>query len=266
MKLQSTLLLILLVSCSLFSYPKRLIDMPTAKTLRKASFTVDSRIMPPGGNAHGAGVLLGMDFGVTDRFEVGVSYGGDGVVGRGDIDWYPWPGAHIKYRIFDESYEGPAFAVGIDMQGFGGKAGDYRGFIYKSAGFYGVVSKGFAFTERVGVDWHLLVNYSLEEASKVKWPNSVIGMDLEFNSELYFLMEYDFAFNQKDINEKQNRYGHIHRGFLSMGVKWLFLGNFGLQFNVRDVFQQRLGSYVENDDDRPHGWGRELLFQYIGSF
>jgi hypothetical protein len=111
-----------------------------------------------------------------------------------------------------------------------------------------------------------MLNYSLEDVSNVKWPNAVVGMDLKFNSELYALLEYDFAFNQLDIDEDPGQYGHIHRGFFSLGVKWMFLGSFGIQLNFRDIFQQRLGNYVVDDDDKPLGWGRELMFQYIGSF
>ncbi len=259
------LLLIITLVSLLLSYPKRLIDMPTAKTLNRGSFTVDSRVMPPGGGTTGAGVLFGFDIGVTEKLQLGVAYGGDGIVGRGDVDWYPWPSAHIKYRIFDESYKGPAFAVGVDIQGSGGKASDYRGFIYKSPGFFGTISKSFSLTERTGIDWHLMVNYSLEDASTVKWPNAVLATDIAFNSELFAIIEYDFAFNQLDINE-DHTYAQPYRGFLSLGVKWQFLGAFGIQVNVRDIFQQRLGSYRENEDDVAHGWGRELIFQYISSF
>lgn len=248
----------------LFAYPSRLIDMPTAGTLKRAEYTFDSRIMPPGGGASGAGVLLGMDFGITDRFQLGVSYGGDGLVGRGHVDWYPWPGAHLKFRIFDEN-RGPAFAVGIDMQGYGGNAGVYRGFIYKSPGFYGTLSKGFG-GGRVGTDWHLMVNYSLEDLERVNWPNAVFAIDFRFNSELLAIVEYDFAFNQLDIDEEPDTYGGPHKGFLNFGIEWNFLGGFGIQFNVRDVFQQRLGGYVKDGDDNPHGWGRELIFQYKSRF
>ncbi len=262
-----TLLLLLIVLFGvfspLFSYPSRLIDMPTAGTLKRAEYTFNSRIMPPGGGTTGSGVLLGMDFGVTDRLLLGVSYGGDGIVGRGDVDWYPWPGAHLKYQIFDEK-RGPAFAVGIDMQGYGGKAYGYRGFIYKSPGFYGTLSKGVK-GGRVGIDWHLMVNYSLEDMENVNWPNAVIATDLRFNSEFYAIAEYDFAFNQLDINESQDQYGAPQHGFLSLGLKWQFLRGFGIQFNVRDIFNQRLGAYREGDD-HPHGWGRELIFQYKSSF
>ncbi len=259
------LLLLLFFSSALIAYPRRLIDMPTAETLRRGDYTVVTRVMPPGGGASGAGVLLGMEFGVTDRFQVAVSYGGDGLVGRGDIAWYPWPGAHIKYRLFDETYHGPAFSLGIDMQGYGGKASGYRGFTYKSPGFYGNISKGFQ-SGRVGVDWHFLVNYSLEDLQNVTWPNAVLAMDLKFNSELYAIVEYDFAFNQLDINEEVDSYGKPHRGFLSLGLKWQFLGGFGIQFNVRDLFQQRLGHYRTNEDDIAQGWGRELILEYRSSF
>ncbi|MCP4293497.1 MAG: hypothetical protein GY780_16850, partial [bacterium] len=190
-----------LVVTPLLSYPKRLIDMPTAKTMKRGSYTIDSRIMPPGGGTTGAGVLMGFDVGVTDKFQLGVSYGGDGIVGRGDVSWYNWPGAHMKFRIFDESYRGPAFIVGIDMQGFGGKASGYRGFTYKSAGFFGTLSKGFALGKRSGIDWHFMVNYSLEDSKNVTWPNAVLATDIQFNSSVFAIVEYDFAFNQLDINE-----------------------------------------------------------------
>lgn len=262
---KNSLIVILVFTTLLFSYPRRLIDMPTARTLKRGHYTFLTRMMPPGGSITGASLLFDMDFGVTDNFEVSLSYGGDGIVGRGDVDWYPWPGAHIKYKIFSEQKYSPAFTVGIDMQGFGGVAPEYRGFVYKSLGAYGVISKAYS-GKRIGVSYHLLINYSFEDIKNVNWPNAIFSMNFKINSELNIMTEYDFAFNQLDINEEQGQYGRPYRGFLSLGITWNFLNNLGLQLNFRDIFQQRLGHYNNNGEDTPHGWGRGVALEYRSKF
>jgi len=146
--------------------PRRLVDAHTAGVLPRASFDFDSRIFSAGDPKLGAGVVMGIAVGVTNRLNIGISYGGEGLVGRGNqAKFNPLPGWLFKYRIFEENYFWPGFAIGYDHQGYGGIADtnefDYQGYIYKSPGFFVAMSKNYL----------LLGKFSLEymQLSTIQW-------------------------------------------------------------------------------------------------
>jgi hypothetical protein len=263
-KISLILLLVLSLSFSQ-NYSTRLIDQHTTSTLKRGIFDVVSRFSPPGGGTTGAGVVMGFEIGLSDRFMLGVSYGGDGIVGRGDIAWYRWPGALVKYRIFDETYKWPALAVGIDMQGSGGRESSYWGFTYKSEGLFVAISKTFLIFNRFRYSLHTDINYSFEDLSNAYWPNLMMGSGFSINEELTLLIEYDFAFNQLDIYENGESYGNPIHGFFSIGVEWDVFETLSLEVNLRDITNQKLAS-TATPFDNAQGWGREVGLTYHGSF
>jgi hypothetical protein len=81
--------------------PRRLVDAHTAGVLPRASFDFDSRIFSADSNL-GAGIIMGIAVGITNRLNIGISYGGEGLVGRGrHARFNSLPGWLFKYRIFD---------------------------------------------------------------------------------------------------------------------------------------------------------------------
>ncbi|TET47914.1 hypothetical protein E3J59_01510, partial [Candidatus Aerophobetes bacterium] len=74
-----------------------LIDIPTARVLEKYQIQTTFRFYRQ------EGLLLKGKVGLTDRFTIGASYGGVGVVGDGEISWNPRPGLSLRYRISQES-------------------------------------------------------------------------------------------------------------------------------------------------------------------
>jgi hypothetical protein len=94
--------------------PLNLVNIPTAGTLPRGSFTLESLIIKNGG------IVPRLSIGFTDNFTVGVSYGVQNLIG----DTKPsinktTPEVQIKYRIFDESEKMPALVYGLDTQGRG---------------------------------------------------------------------------------------------------------------------------------------------------
>ena len=75
----------------------RLVDCPTAGLVEKARFGVDLRLFPNGG------VAGQLNAGVMRRLAIGISYGGMGIIGDDDIDWYPRVEAAVRYRVVEES-------------------------------------------------------------------------------------------------------------------------------------------------------------------
>lgn len=241
--------------------PRRLIDTHTAGILPKAFFDFEARVYPSG-KARGSGLSLGISVGITDRLNIGLSYGGDGIIGRGKIKGNPYPGGLIKYRLFEEGSLVPAVAIGYEHQGYGGIEKDsYTGFIYKSQGLFLALSKNFILFSTVQFGLHTSVNYSFEESDVVRWPNCFVGMDIGLNEELALLMEYDFALNQKD--PYYDTYAKAHRGFLNFGIRWAFVSSFYLELELKDVLENRR---LSSSEPGPMGWSRELKLVYITNF
>jgi hypothetical protein len=253
--------------CEEMLQPRRLVDAPTAGVLPKASFDFDCRIFPAGDPKLGAGVVMGIAVGITNRLNIGLSYGGEGLVGRGkNAKFNSLPGWLIKYRIFEENYFWPGFALGYDHQGYGGIADttnfDYRGYIYKSPGFFLAFSKNYLLLQKVQVGLHCAFNYSMEDYKNIKWPNLFAGLDIALNEELAIVFEYDFGFNIKDqVPGKHAVYAHPQDGYLNSGIRWAFSPNFFIEFDAKDLLENR-----KYKNGSTLGWSRELKFVYFTRF
>ncbi|MDO5576280.1 MAG: hypothetical protein Q4F84_04315 [Fibrobacter sp.] len=265
------LVLTVLVCVNAFSetvfQPRRLVDAHTAGVLPRAHFDFECRIYPAGTLSSGAGVILGMSVGISERFMLGLSYGGEGWVGRGNkAVANPLPGWLVKYRIFEESRAFPGVAIGYDHQGFGGIAEKedfgYDGYVFKSPGFFVSLSKNFLIFTKAQIGFHGTVNYSTEESKTVRWPNFLAGMDIGINEELYIVVEYDFGLNQKDPDPpKRALYARPGEGYLNLGIRWAFSPNFNIELDAKDVCENR-----RSLEGHTLGWGRELKLVYIASF
>ena len=158
--------------------PQRIVNCHTAGLLPRSSYEFEASVYPNGSlDQPGSGLLLGVTVGLLNRLNIGVSYGGDGIIGRQQPVFNPHIGALIKYRLFEETYFFPAFAVGYDHQGSGGIDQEYNGYVYKSPGFFVVASKNYLLFTKLQLGVHGGMNYSLEENRIVKWPNAYVGAE-----------------------------------------------------------------------------------------
>lgn len=243
--------------------PRRLIDAHTAGILPRAHFDFETRIYPSGDeDISGCGLLLSITVGITDRLNIGVSYGGDGIVGRGRVRGNPYPGALIKYRIIEESYHIPGIAIGYDHQGYGGiEPENYTGYVYKSQGLFLALSKNYLIFRKIQLGIHGAVNFTWEDIRNVKWPNGYVGLDFGLNEELAIALEYDCALNQKDRGS--DHYTNPLKGIFNVGIRWAFVPTFYLEFDAKDIFLQKIADYIT---DERMGWSRELKIVYVTSF
>lgn len=243
--------------------PRRLVDAHTAGILPRASFDFETRIFPSGSNTiRGCGLYLGISVGISNRLNIGISYGGDGLIGRGKPRGNPYPGGLIKYRIIEESYHIPGISLGYDHQGYGGiEDSSYLGFVYKSQGFFVALSKNYLLFSKLQFGLHGAVNFSLEDIKQVKWPNCYIGLDIGINEELALAIEYDLGLNQKDLHDET--YLNPLRGILNLGLRWSFDPQLYLEFDTKDILQHKR---VSNNVDQRIGWSRELKIVYVTSF
>lgn len=225
----------------------RLIDSPTAGLVDKGRFAADLRLFPAGG-------LQGqLTAGIMRRLAIGLSFGGEGIIGDGDIDWYPSVEATARYRIIEENTSLPAFTLGYETQGYGRYVADR--YQVKSKGFFLALSKNYdSGFGQFGV--HGGVNRSREDADD-KGLTGWIGIDKAINEELLVVGEYDFALNDNGDDSLGSG-----RGYLNAGAFWSPTQGLHLGFLLKNVLENGDGDGVGPDPDM----SRELVVRYTERF
>ncbi|MBI5265934.1 MAG: YjbH domain-containing protein [candidate division Zixibacteria bacterium] len=242
-------------SHNLFENPPRwLIDIPTANTLKRGNFDMGVRIYANGG---GLGFT---NIGLSNRFMIGLAYGGESVVSNRSPNWNPRIGFALKFRLIDESIYIPAVSIGYCDQGDGAWDAIYKRYAFKARGFYAVASRGFQAYHWAST-WHGGVNFSVENSvDKDKTVNFFVGMDATFDYNLALLLEYDFALNDNSGEQAAAAGYQISgkgRGYLGFSIKWLFTRNLELEFIAKDLLTNRRESET---------FTREVRMTYLDNF
>ena len=203
------------------SEPRFIVDMPTAGVLSRLHHSVGVYAFPEGG------VMLEWSIAPFNEFNVGISYGGSGVIGAGIPDWQPWPGLHAKYRIIAETLNFPAITVGFSSQGRGAYLDGLDKFVTQSPGLYAVASKSFVFLGRL--DLHGGVNYAFEGAADDRSPNIYVGLEKSVGNIFSAAIEYNATF-MENLGETMR-----HRGLLNASIRCSIGKGFTLEFQARDL-------------------------------
>ncbi len=245
-KMLATVTLILLYPFTLSAQrlfePRLLIDMPTAGVLERGSFDIHIRMFENGG------LLGGVAVGITPNFMIGLSYGGENIIGEGDVNWNPFPGIQARLRLINENFAMPAITLGFNSQGYGPYDDALNRYAIKSRGLFAVASKNYAILFNLGL--HGGINYSLENDDDDKDVNFFFGVDLSFSDEFRFALEYDVARN--DNNDRGFGSGD---GYLNAGFQWTFSNHLFLEFYLKNI--------LENGPSNPN---REFKISYYEFF
>jgi hypothetical protein len=219
-----------------------LIDMPAAGVVDRGMVAVNFDFMPQGA------VLGKIDVGVFENFCFGVSYGGANVIGSGDVDWYKNPGVNVKLKLLSESLVTPSLSFGFDSQGKGVFFDSTNRYEIKSPGVFIAGSKNFAFLGYMGL--HATINYTLEEDDGDNFVNLMLGFEKTIGSQVSFMIDYNFAFN-----DNSTEYFGKGDGYLNLGVRWNPAPGFTLGFDLRDLLDNRKWS--------PGAADRALRLEYM---
>jgi hypothetical protein len=204
-----------------------LIDQPTAGSLHKGDYALDVALFP------GGGTLVDMQVGLFDRFMIGVSYGGRNIIGRGEILWNKLPGVLIKYRLFEESLF-PALSLGFDSQGYGLWSDSLDRYEIKAKGLFVVASKNFTLGWLGSIGFHGGVNYNSFETADDRSLNGFVGVDKSINDQISLIGEYNLGLDDNNLNALGRQ-----RGYLNAGVRWVFARQLALEFNFKDILENR---------------------------
>ena len=231
--------------------PSSLITLPTAGTLQRGSFALEMRIQKFGG------LTSSISVGLTDRFQLGISYGSANLIGDDSLIWYPKPETNLKYLLIDESETSPGISLGIDTQGLGKfNSGDsLMRYDTKALGLFAVASKNWV-TPLGNLGWHFGSNYNfIETNDNDKDVNFFMGFDIEFNPELSMMFEYNAALNENNMTSKNIA---ISRGgYLNAGVRWTFVERLHIEIDFNNLmFDKKKVDY----------FNREIKITYIEYF
>lgn len=213
--------------------PRYVIDLPTAGMLPHSTLSTDLDFY------HGGGLLVGVSFGLFDRLDAGLSYGGVGIIGTESPSWNNSPGFHIKIRLLEESVAFPAIALGFDSQGKEEYVDSPGRYVIKSRGIYAVASKNY---EAMGdLSLHGGVSYSLERGDDDTDPDVFVGIEKTIGPVISAVGEYDLALN--DTNEDALGRG---RGYLNVGLRASLGRGLTLGLNLKDLLRNQQTVSVGN--------------------
>lgn len=201
-----------------------LVASPTAGILPHGAYLFRGSLGPD------SGLLFGVRVGFRDRLMVGVSYGVQEFIGRGEVQANDIPGFQLRLRVIEEGIQGPAIAVGIDTQGEDGYIEDWERYERKSKGFYVAFSKNYRLIRDFSI--HGGVNWSLEDRDENGF-DLFAGLALEVAPGFVILGDYAAGLNDddRDIETTLTR----GRGYLDAGVRFDYRENLRLKVLFRDL-------------------------------
>jgi hypothetical protein len=224
----------------------KVVSTPTAGLIGHGSYMFEGRIGP------GNDLLFGLGVGFHDRLMVGMSFGLQNFIGRGEIEANDLPGFLVRFRIIEEGLAGPAFALGIDTQGEGVYIDDAERYDRKSLGAYAVLSRNF--DARVNIGVHGGINYSFENRDE-SGVDMFAGLSVTVIPGLTLLLDYDACFDDDDSDVETTL--TRGRGYLDSGVRF----DYGENLRLRLLFKDLLGNYIPES-----GVARSIEIVYINWF
>ncbi len=259
--------------------PLELVTIPTAGTLPKGSYTLESLLVNDGG------ILSKISVGISDNFCMGLSYGFQDFISEKQPSVNkPMPEIQIKYRAYSETAVMPAIVIGLDTQGKGryikreGVFGqtNFERYEQKAWGVYVVASKNWNLLGNLGV--HIGLNKNTWETDpfhssnpetifKDKDLNLFFGIDKEINRSFSFLLEYDTAINDYDPDYNPSSSNDLFGegwGYLNAGIRWTIGQNMMLEIDFNDISKNYINNELVDEDD--HYSNRELKIIYFEKF
>lgn len=181
-----------------------IVDMPTAGVNPAKTIGINSLFMSEGG------VLLYINYSPFRKFNCGISYSGNNIIGSEQMLFQKYPGVQISYRIIDEKLKFPAILIGVNTQGRGKYfAEDVRHTIL-SPGVYIASSKNFKWDAGY-IALHGGVNFSFDQNGDKKMPNFYFGAEQSIGKRFAINAEYNACIDEKNTGYRYpNSFGTLN--------------------------------------------------------
>nr|CAI78454.1 hypothetical protein [uncultured Latescibacterota bacterium] len=236
-------LLLLLVPSPAAGYGEsftNLVDVQTAHTLPRASYSLGVRVVPDGG------VQTGFTVGVTEYVLAGVSYGAANIIGSGEPDWDNEIEFELKIRLAEEYDVVPGLAIGYDSRGHGAQTPE-GGYEKASQGIYIAAAKTAPFSEF----WQFHAGISRTLEFEKTDPDFFLGVSGRLSQEFSVLAEYQLGATRDDDGSADKT------GYLNAGLRWVFAE----QVEIDLYFRNLVGP-----SGSPERSSRALSFVFYDSF
>ncbi len=228
-----------------YSQPLHLIESPTAGLLPARSLGLNLQFYG------GDGILGNVLVGLFSRGMVGVSFGGQNLLGNGAMHWNPHIEFSARVRVIEEGYSIPGLALGYTSQGYGDYDETLKRYASKSKGLYLVASKNFkVLVGQLGI--HLGASRSFEDGDGDDDFTGYIGFDMGLANRISAVAEYDLRLDDNDDNSPISGKGH-----LNAGIRWAVSNTFTLEFDLKNIFSS--GAHNPHPD-------REIGIVYFARF
>ncbi len=212
------------------------VNRPDARILDHGNYSVGLHLAPNGG------LLFGLKAGFFNRLQIGLSYGGERIIGSGPIRWYELPpGVQARVAILDEYTSFMSLAVGFDSQDPVGSVDLNQAGIYLAAGKE-IPAGWFAFDLGLGAGYDILDEnaFHLYAVTGV-----ILGEAVTITPELT-------VYPQRD----PNRDNILNLG---VGVRWEIYAGTGAEFLLTDM----LSGFDPGEEE---GWTRSIRLQITQEF
>ena len=203
------------------------IDQPVPISLAHAEYYIGGRLWGDGG------VLMRFGIGLWDRLTLGMSYGGNHVLGPGGprfFDRYR-PDFQARIAILQEQGYTPNLVLGFESQGYDDCS--LRVYQVREKGGYLCAGKT---VDVIRTHCQLGINY---------WEgfDAFLAFNTLLPNSIELMLEYDPALN--DIKAERG----LHPGYFNFGVGWTVAQKIRLVLGLRDIFgykdQTRLNRVFE---------------------
>ena len=229
-----------------------LVDSPTATVLGHGRYRIECRLM------NGGSLVAGTSVGIRDRFEVGVSWGMQGLLGRGEVEFNDRTALSLRLLLVEEMAL-PALAIGFDNQGYGAWDEDLERYERKSKGFFLVATRNWYGPLGTDVATTGGINFSSENKDESSL-DFFAGLEQDFDGQFALIVDYAAGLDDRR-DERPARYGR-GLGWLDLGMRWNVIGGVQFKFFFRDL----LSNYRDPADGTRDSVDRQLEIIYEGSF
>ncbi len=206
------IILLVLVACLPASAVLYNIDQPVPISLAHAEYYASARLWG------GGGVLMRFGLGLFDRVTLGMSYGGNYIIGSSSPQFYGRhrPDFQARLAILQEQGYMPNLVLGFENQGYDAYVPGGDAYEVKEKGGYLCIGKTL---DAIRTHCQVGVNY---------WDglDGFVALNALLPGNVELIAEYDPALNDTmDAN----------RGFLNFGIGWTFAYRVRMVVSLRDV-------------------------------
>ncbi len=192
------------------------IDQPVPISLAHAEYYVSARLWGS------SGVLMRFGIGLFDRVTLGMSYGGNYIIGSSSPQFYGRhrPDFQARLAILREQGYAPNVVLGFESQGYDGYFSASDDYEVKEKGGYLCVGKTLDAART-----HCQVGVSYWDGL-----DGFVALNALLPGNVELIAEYDLASNDKTDAD---------RGFLNFGIGWTFADRVRMVVGLRDVLGNR---------------------------